>query len=129
VTEIGPDMAISLRDHVDRGCWIVIAGDRTPVRTVGRSVRVPFLGTPAPFPLGPYVLAALMECPVWLLFCRWEGGCYRLFVERFLERIVLPRAGRNQALTEHVSHYATRLQAHVVADPFQWYNFYDFWAE
>jgi predicted LPLAT superfamily acyltransferase/glycosyltransferase involved in cell wall biosynthesis len=128
VTDIGPDMAISLRDHVDRGCWIVIAGDRTPVRSQGRVAWVPFLGTPAPFSQGPYVLAALMECPVWLLFCRKIGGRYRLVVERFAERIVLPRVGRIEVLAQHAARYATRLQAHAIADPFQWYNFYDFWA-
>ena len=128
VTDIGPDMAISLRDHVDRGCWVVIAGDRTPVRSQGRVAWVPFLGTQVPFSQGPYVLAALMECPVWLLFCRKVGGRYRLVVERFAERIVLPRGARIEALAQHAARYAARLQAHAVADPFQWYNFYDFWA-
>jgi predicted LPLAT superfamily acyltransferase len=128
VTDIGPDTAINLRDRVDEGCWIVIAGDRTPVRGMARVARVPFLGALAPFSQGPYVLAALMECPVWLLFCRKVGGRYRLFVERFAERIVLPRQGRDAALAGHAAHYAARLQAHAIADPFQWYNFYDFWA-
>jgi predicted LPLAT superfamily acyltransferase len=128
VTDIGPDTAIALREHIDRGCWIVIAGDRTPVRSHGRVAHVPFLGAPAPFSQGPYVLAALMECPVWLLFCRKMGGRYRLFVERFAERIVLPRGGRDAALAGHAARYAARLQEHAVADPLQWYNFYDFWA-
>jgi len=128
VTDIGPDMAISLRDHVEHGCWIVIAGDRTPIGSQGRVARVPFLGVAAPFSQGPYVLAALMECPVWLLFCRRVGRRYRLTVERFAERIVLPRAGREAALAGHAARYAARLQAHALADPFQWYNFYDFWA-
>ena len=128
VTDIGPDTAISLHDHVDRGCWIVIAGDRTPVLSQGRVTRVPFLGAPAAFSQGPYVLAALMECPVWLLFCRKVGNRYRLVIERFAERIVLPRGKRDSVLADHAARYAARLQVHVLADPFQWYNFYDFWA-
>jgi predicted LPLAT superfamily acyltransferase/glycosyltransferase involved in cell wall biosynthesis len=128
VTDIGPDMAISLRDHVDRGGWIVIAGDRTPVRSRGRVAHVPFLGALAPFSQGPYLLAALMECPVWLLFCTKAGRHYRLVVERFAERIVLPRGRRAEALAGHAARYAMRLQAHAMADPFQWYNFFDFWV-
>ena len=128
VTDIGPDTAMRLGDHVERGSWIVIAGDRTPVGGFGRVAHVPFLGAPAAFSQGPYVLAALMECPVWLLFCRNAGGSYRLAVERFAERIVLPRGQRESVLAGHAARYAERLQAHVIADPFQWYNFYDFWA-
>jgi predicted LPLAT superfamily acyltransferase len=129
VTDIGPDTAIRLREHVERGDWVVIAGDRTPVRGEGRVVRAPFLGRPAPFSQGPYVLAALLECPVWLLFCRKVGDRYRLTIERFADPIVLPRGARQQALADCAARYADRLATHTLADPFQWYNFYDFWAE
>lgn len=128
VSEIGPDTAIVLRDLVARGRWVVIAGDRTPLHSRNSVARVPFMGAPAPFALGPYILAALMECPVWLLFCRKTDGRYRLYIERFADRIDLPRGRRAAALTAYAERYAERLQAHALADPFQWYNFYDFWA-
>ena len=128
VSEIGPDTAIALRDHVARGRWIVIAGDRIPLGSRDSVAQVPFLGVPASFAQGPYILAALMECPVWLLFCRKEDGRYWLHIERFAERIDLPRGRRAGALAGHAERYAVRLQAHALADPFQWYNFYDFWA-
>ena len=129
VSDIGPDTAIRLRDAIDAGRWIVIAGDRTPIGGGTRVTRVPFLGRPAAFSQGPYVLAALMECPVHLLFCRREGARHLLFLEPFAERITLPRAGRAEALAAHAARYASRLEAHALADPFQWYNFFDFWAE
>ena len=128
VTELGPDTAIALRDHVARGCWIVIAGDRIPIRSDNSTARVAFLGAPASFALGPYILAALMECPVWLLFCRKLGDGYRLTIEPFADHIELPRGRRAEAAEVHAARYAERLQVHALADPFQWYNFFDFWA-
>jgi predicted LPLAT superfamily acyltransferase len=128
VTQLGPETAIQLRERVERGDWIVIAGDRTPVGGSANVARVPFLDAEAPFPVGPYVLAALLECPVMLLFCRRVGDRYRLDVEVFAERIELPRGQRGELLAAHARDYARRLEAQALADPFQSYNFFDFWA-
>jgi predicted LPLAT superfamily acyltransferase len=127
VTEIGPDTAIALEQHVERGDWLFIAGDRTPVDGGRRTSSAPFLGTSAEFSQGPYLMAALLDCPVYLFFCSRQNGRYRLDVERFAERIVLPRGRRGEALAGYAAAYAVRLEKHVLADPYQWYNFYDFW--
>jgi predicted LPLAT superfamily acyltransferase len=127
VTEIGPDTAIALQQRVDKGDWLFIAGDRTPIGNGRRSSRVDFLSAPADFSQGPYLLAALLDCPVYLFFCSERDGRYRLDVERFAERIVLPRGRRDVALAGYVQEYAARLEKHVLSDPYQWYNFYDFW--
>ncbi|ALG72916.1 hypothetical protein VY88_15160 [Azospirillum thiophilum] len=128
VTEVGPDTAIALKERVERGDWVVIAGDRTPVGGGGRVSRVPFLGEPAPFSQGPYILASLLECPVYLLFCRREAGRHRLYAERLTDRIDLPRGRRAEALDGCAAAFACSLERHALADPFQWYNFFDFWA-
>jgi len=88
----------------------------------------PFLGAPAPFPQGPYLLAHLLDCPVYLMFCLREGGKYRLHFEPFAERIALPRRGREAALAALAARYARRLEAYCLTAPEQWYNFYDFWG-
>ncbi|TWT13695.1 glycosyltransferase [Reyranella sp. CPCC 100927] len=129
VTQIGPDTAIALKEHVEAGRRVVIAGDRVPIQSADRTSRVPFLGAPAGFSQGPYILAALLDCPVWLLFCQREGGRYVLHVERFTDRVVLPRGQRTQALAAYAEQYARRLQAHALGDPYQWFNFFDFWAD
>ncbi|AWK86261.1 glycosyltransferase family 2 protein [Azospirillum thermophilum] len=128
VTEIGPETAIALKERVEQGQWIVIAGDRVPVQSRGRVSLVPFLGEPAPFSQGPYILAALLDCPVYLLFCRREGGRYRLDAEKLAERVVLPRGRRGEALAGYAAAFAGRLEQHALADPYQWFNFFDFWA-
>ncbi len=128
VTEISPDTAIDLKDRIGRGEWIVIAGDRTPVSGQDRVLRVPFLGRDAAFPIGPFVLAALMECPVYTLFCLRDGKGYRLYSEKFADRIELLRSERKARLNDCVTRFARRLEYVVGKDPYQWYNFFDFWA-
>ncbi|CAN5922234.1 glycosyltransferase family 2 protein [soil metagenome] len=127
VTEMGPDTAIALQQRIEAGDWLFIAGDRTPVGGGRRTSSAAFLGGRAEFSQGPYLMAALLDCPVYLFFCRRDGERYGLRVERFAERIVLPRGRRAEALADYVATYAARLEKHVLEDPFQWYNFFDFW--
>jgi predicted LPLAT superfamily acyltransferase len=129
VTEIGPEVAIDLRERIARGEWVAMAADRTPVLSQARTARVPFLGADAPFSLGPYVLAALMGCPVYSMFCLREGDLHRVYFELLAERIELPRRNREVALAEWAGRYARCLERYTLRDPMQWYNFYDFWDD
>ncbi|WP_374650984.1 glycosyltransferase [Dongia sp.] len=126
VTELGPAAAMELQARVEQGAWIVIAGDRVPVKSE-RVTRLPFLGQDAPFSQGPYVLGALLGCPVYTLFCTRRGDRHVLDVEKIADRIDLPRQDREAALSRHVGEFAARLEAYAVANPLQWYNFFDFW--
>ncbi len=128
VGEIDPATAIDLIARVERGEWIATAGDRPPLSGEGRVSRVDFLGAPAPFGQGPYILASLLRCPVLLLFCVRTAEGYRVTFETFASRIVLPARRKEAALVGWVRAYAARLQEHCLGDPLQWYNFFDFWA-
>jgi predicted LPLAT superfamily acyltransferase len=129
VTEFDPQTAILLKERIEVGEWVAIAGDRVPVLSEGRVSRVPFLGDPADFSQGPWIIAALLECPVYLLFCRRESGeRWRLSVELFADHVALPRGRREEALAEYAAAYARRLERECREAPWQWYNFFDFWA-
>jgi predicted LPLAT superfamily acyltransferase len=128
VAAVTPDTAIRLQQKLDQGECLFIVGDRTPPSDQGRTVTAPFLGRPAAFPVGPYVLAHLLRCPVYLMFCVEDGGRYRVRVEPFAPRIELPRAGREAAVAQWAGRYAQCLEAQCRATPFQWFNFFDFWA-
>lgn len=128
VDQFGPDTAILLREKIDRGELLVIVGDRTPPAETGRVVMAEFLGQPAPFPVGPYVLAALLECPVFLFLCLREEEGYRLHFEPFADKVELPRKSRLQALEALARAYAQRLEVFCRKAPLQWFNFFDFWA-
>lgn len=127
VPEMGVDTAILLKDKIDRGEWVVIVGDRTPASENGRVQRVDFLGHDAAFAEGPWILASLLACPVYLLFCLKQGNAYRITLEPFAPQIDLPRKTRREALQGVIRQYADRLAFHARQAPLQWFNFYDFW--
>lgn len=129
VTDLDLPLALKLREKVDAGEWVVIAGDRVPVGEGGRTVTVDFLGAPARFPVGPWVLGSLLRCPVYSLHCYHEADGYRMEFERFAEAIELPRGGREAAFTEYARRYAASLEALVHKHPMQWFNFFDFWGQ
>jgi predicted LPLAT superfamily acyltransferase len=128
VTALDAATAWRLGERVAAGEFVAIAGDRVPVAG-GRSVFAPFLGRPAPFPIGPYVLAAALGCPLFAMACTHDGGGYRLRFERLEERVALPRANRQAALEEQVRRYAGWLEAQLRAAPLDWFNFFPFWDQ
>jgi predicted LPLAT superfamily acyltransferase len=134
VQEITPGTAMALREKIDNGEVVVIVGDRVPVAqgkggAEAKTVQAPFLGKTAPFAVGPYVLAHVLECPVLLFFCLHQERGYKIYMEPFAERIQLPRKGREYAAAGWAARYAERLADYATRFPLQWYNFYDFWDE
>jgi predicted LPLAT superfamily acyltransferase len=127
VTEMSPVTAMLLAEKVGNGEFVVIAGDRIPVSLHPRVSTARFLGREAPFPVGPYVLASLLQCPVYLLFSMRTGSSHEVHFERFGDTIRLPRKVRDAALTALAQQYATRLEHFCLRAPLQWFNFYDFW--
>jgi len=132
VSDIGPETAILLQQKLDAGEWVAIVGDRTAVNPQrGGERRViwsDFLGRAAPFPQGPFVLAAALRCPVLLMFALQQQGKLRIHCEPFADPLLLPRAQRQQALQQAVDHYAERLAHYALLAPLDWFNFFDFWT-
>lgn len=127
VQELGADTAILLKVKLEQGEWVVIVGDRTSVTREKRVIWADFLGAPAPFPLGPFVLSSVLGCPVYLMFGLKEQGRFRVHFEPFADGQPLPRQGRQQILASRVQAYADRLQHHCLRAPLDWFNFFDFW--
>lgn len=131
VNDIGPDTAILLQEKLERGEWIAIVGDRIAVNPQrGGEWRVcwsRFMGQAAPFPQGPFILAAILRCPVNLLFALRQQGKLRIYCEPFADPLLLPRADRQQALQHIIDRYAERLEHYALQSPLDWFNFFDFW--
>jgi predicted LPLAT superfamily acyltransferase len=127
VDDLGPETIVQLQDRVRAGEFIGIVGDRTAVGNEARSRMAPFLGSPAAFAEGPWILAALLECPVYLMFSLRKGDGYEMHLEPFADPLVLPRADRAAALERNITRYAARLEHYCLSEPLQWFNFFDFW--
>lgn len=127
VTEMTPATAMMLSERIGRGEFVVIAGDRVPVSGNEHVATAEFMGEPAPFPVGPYLLAGILQCPVYLLFTVCVDGVTEVHIEQFRDGVRLPRKGRTEALTSMAQAYARRLEHHAARAPLQWFNFYDFW--
>ncbi|MEJ0098395.1 MAG: glycosyltransferase [Pseudomonadota bacterium] len=128
VTDFGPAVAMRLADRIAAGECIALAGDRVPV--AGSAVAtVPFLGAPARFPVGPHVLAALLDCPLYFLCCIHEGEGYMVHFEQLAAKVSLPRAERQARLTESAANYAGAIERLLARAPLDWFNFYDYWKQ
>jgi predicted LPLAT superfamily acyltransferase len=129
VIEIGAaDSMLRAREAVQRGEIVGLLADRSP--SGERVVRVPFLGRDAAFPAGPFIFAATLDAPVVLFYGVRTGALrYRVRFAPFADRLVLARASRAEDLRRHVGRYAARLEEACRADPFNWFNFFPFWAD
>ncbi|QDQ27796.1 acyltransferase [Chitinimonas arctica] len=128
VSEVGPATAVLLAEKVAAGEFVVIAGDRVPV-FASKTVRVDFLGHPAPFPVGPYVLASLLKCPLYLLGCIHQDQGYTIHFRRLAQRVELPRGRRDAAMAEYATLYAQALCELLQRSPYDWFNFFPFWDQ
>lgn len=127
VTEITAATAMLLSDKTDAGELVIIAADRTPVSNLQRVTSVTFLGAEAFLPQGPFILAALLKCPVYTVFCLKQQDKYAIYFDHFSDMLNFPRKTREQAMQQIIQRYAECLQAYCLKEPLQWFNFYDFW--
>ena len=127
--DITPLAMVDLSDRIGRGEILVIAADRASSVNNKSTVAVDFLGEDAHFPIGPYVLAHLLDVPVYTLYAIVTRGKVLIDFKLFAQSIKLSRVDRGKALSFYAQNYANNLQQHCLKYPLQWYNFFDFWAK
>lgn len=128
VSDFGAATAMLLAERVAQGEFIAIAGDRVPVHD-SKTTRAEFLGHAAAFPCGPYVLAAVLKCPLYFMGCVHEGTGYAVEFVPIAQQVELPRARREQALAHYAGLYAQQLERLLRQAPYDWFNFFPFWEQ
>ncbi|WP_086933106.1 hypothetical protein [Agarilytica rhodophyticola] len=120
---------LSLKTKIDGGEWLFIAGDRIPLSGEQRTVDITFMGRTAQLPIGPYMLAKTLQCPVKLMFSYRKGKKVFFDVHPFADKVVLPRREKEVALTEYAQLFAQLLEKQCLQAPMQWFNFYPYWLD
>ena len=114
-----PGIGVELVAALRRGEIVALQGDRA-IGTRG-DVSVPFFGRPAPFPLGPFLLARAAGVPVVPAFCVL-GHNHRYHV-RIAAPMFVERGDEEAAARAWVELLQDVLREH----PTQWFNFFDVW--
>jgi predicted LPLAT superfamily acyltransferase len=124
----GPETLLRVQERLAEGYMVGMLGDR--VVADDRSVTCRFFGAEARFPSGPFLLAAMMQCPVILAFALYRGGNrYDVHFEELAAAIPAEVRRRPEDLRAWVQRYVDRLEHHARRAPYNWFNFYDFWDE
>ncbi len=125
--EGGPMLVLKLKDVLHRGRLVGVMADRA--REGEATLAVNFLGARARLPAAPWQLALVLGVPVILGFSVYRGGNrYDTHYELFSTGMKPAREVREAALQTAAQAYADRLADHVRQAPYNWFNFYDFWA-
>jgi predicted LPLAT superfamily acyltransferase len=126
-----PGAMLALRRWLDEGNLAGLLADRTlPGHSErSRALTIDFLGRPATFSDGPFHLAALLRRKVVFMAGLYEGGNrYQL---RFVELADFGAAsadGNETRVREAMQRYVALLEALCRESPYNWFNFFDFWA-
>jgi len=106
---------------------VVMHGDRYLPGTA--TIEKNFMGKPAKFPVGPFVMAAKFGVPITLVFAVKESKDHYHFFARMPIQVKRARGKEETELAvRHASdEYVKELEKMLKKYPTQWFNFYDFW--
>ena len=120
------DAMLRIRDCLERNKFVGMLADRAVGDTAAQAVE--FLGRAALFPLGPMRAAAALRCPVIFMSGLYRGGNhYHVVFRQIADFSATPRQGREAAVRAAVESYVRVLEEYCRSDPYNWFNFYDFW--
>jgi predicted LPLAT superfamily acyltransferase len=121
-------LALRLSEAIAAGKLVGIMADRC---TKGdRIVPLNFLGEPAHFPQGVWQLASILQAPVIMCFGLYKGrNRYDLHFELISEQLGSSRKDRGEAIAAGMFAYVNRIEELARENPFNWFNFYDFWQD
>jgi predicted LPLAT superfamily acyltransferase len=122
------DAMLRIADRLDQGAFVGMLGDRTLGEEPVQEVTI--LGERAYLPTGPMRAAAILRRSVIFMVGLYRGGnrYHVVFAPVADFSAVAPRA-REREVRAAVDRYAALLDQHCRRDPYNWFNFFDFWRK
>ena len=120
------DAMLNIAERLDQGAYVGVLADRTLGEEPAQAVQ--FLGQPAYVPTGPMRAAAILRCPVFFMVGLYRGGNrYHVAFERVADFSATGVGSRELAVRAAIDRYAAVLENYCRSDPYNWFNFFDFW--
>jgi len=120
------DTMLRIHDTLDAGGCVGMLADRSMGDSPAEIVN--FFGWPALFPSGPMRAAAALRRPVIFMTGLYRGGNRYHVVFRKIADFSQPSAGgRSASVHAAIVRYVETLEEYCRGDPYNWFNFYDFW--
>jgi predicted LPLAT superfamily acyltransferase len=120
-----PGSMLAVQERLASGHLVGVLADRSLANE--RQLTIPFLGSPAQFPVGPFRLAGILKRPIVFMVGVYRGG--RRYDIHF-ELLNAPDAAGDteQAIEATMRQYVARLEHYSRLAPYNWFNFYEFWG-
>ncbi|WP_343306044.1 lipid A biosynthesis acyltransferase [Chitinophaga niabensis] len=91
-----------------------------------KTMEMNFLGEPARFPIGPFLLACTFRVPVSLVFAFKETtNHYHLYATE----PTVYQSARQGGVEKAIQDFVQVMEEKVRKYPLQWFNYYDFWSK
>ena len=121
-----------LQDSIDQGGLVVISADRIPAHNTQRSLEINVLGKAAKLPYGPFLIAALLNCPTYFIFSmrKHQSGFNPTYIVNLLKSETSFNGGRKEReekIRELAVQYTKLMEHFIILYPYQWYNFFRYW--
>jgi predicted LPLAT superfamily acyltransferase len=121
------DSMLKVWEHLEDGYAIGMLADRTPGNDTLYPVQI--LGADTSLPGGPFRMAALLRRPVIFMTGLYLGGNrYAIHFDPLADFSTIARGQHDAAVQAAVTRYAELLDHYCHKAPYNWFNFFDFWA-
>ena len=120
------DAMLRIAERLEQGGCVGVLADRTLGDEPTHAVT--FLGEQAYLPTGPMRAAAILRCPVFFMAGLYRGkNNYHVVFEQVADFSATSVGSRRLAVCAAIERYAAVLEHYCRTDPYNWFNFFDFW--
>lgn len=113
----------TINEALDNGEIVAMAVDRM---VQSKSTNCMFMGSKAPFPIGPFRICNAIKKPILMVFVfKTNWNSYQVQVCPIENKFA---GTKNEQVQSLVQACASTIEQMALQYPYQWFNFYDFWA-